>query len=124
MLESMLTVAYEQYVIDDEILGMSCKVLNGIKVDDEHLALDAIDEVGPGGTFITSEHTLNHMRTEFFSGNGVTDQNSRDSWIESGALDARTRAREIARKILAEEERPYLAPEVEQAIRKKFDIRL
>jgi trimethylamine--corrinoid protein Co-methyltransferase len=64
------------------------------------------------------------MHTEFFSGNGVTDQNSRDSWIESGALDARTRAREIARKILAEEERPYLAPEVEQAIRKKFDIRL
>jgi len=124
MLESMLTVAYEQYVIDDEIIGMCCKVLNGIKVDDEHLALKAIDEVGPGGTFITSAHTLNHMRTEFFSGNGVTDQNSRDGWIEDGSLDTRTRAREIARKILAEEERPYLAAKVEQAIRKKYEIRL
>jgi trimethylamine--corrinoid protein Co-methyltransferase len=124
MLESMLTVAYEQYVIDDEIIGMCCKVLNGIKVDDEHLALKTIDEVGPGGTFITSAHTLNHMRTEFFSGNGVTDQNSRESWIECGSLDTRARAREIARKILAEEERPYLSANVEQAIRKKYEILL
>jgi trimethylamine:corrinoid methyltransferase-like protein len=44
--------------------------------------------------------------------------------IEGGALDTRTRARVIARKILAEEERPYLAPEVEDAIRKKYEIRL
>jgi trimethylamine:corrinoid methyltransferase-like protein len=64
------------------------------------------------------------MRTEFFSGNGVTDQNSRDGWIENGEFDARTRAREIAKTILAQKERPYLAPEDEQAIRKKFDIRL
>jgi trimethylamine:corrinoid methyltransferase-like protein len=54
----------------------------------------------------------------------VTDQNSRDGWIEGGSLDARTRACEIARKILAEEERPRLAPKVEQAIRKKYEIRL
>lgn len=124
MLESMLTVAYEQYVIDDEIIGMCCKVLKGIKVDDEHLALKTIAEVGPGGTFITSAHTLNHMRTEYFSGNGVTDQNSRQSWIECGSLDTRTRAREIARKILAEEERPYLSPRLDQTIRKKYQILL
>jgi trimethylamine--corrinoid protein Co-methyltransferase len=124
MLESMLTVAYEQYVIDDEIIGMSCKVLSGITVDDEHLALGVIDEVGPGGTFITSEHTLDHMRREFFRGNGVTDQNSRDHWIESGSRDTRKRAREIARSILTEEEKPYLSDRVEQAIRKKYEIRL
>ena len=98
--------------------------LNGIKVDDEHLALEAIDAVGPGGTFITAAHTLNHMRTEFFCGNGVTDQNSRDGWIEGGSLDARTRARKIARKILAEEERPRLSAKVEQAIRQKYEIGL
>ena len=122
MLESMLTVSYEQYVIDDEIIGMCCKVLNGIKVDDEHLALETIDEVGPGGTFITSAHTLDHMRSEYFSGNGVTDQNSRERWIESGSLDTRQRAREIARRILAEKETPYLPAKVEQAIRDKYNI--
>jgi len=89
MLESMLTVAYEQFVIDDEIIGMSCKVLDGIPVDDEHLALEAINEVGPGGSFITSPHTLKHMRQEYFNGNGVTEQDSRAKWLEKGSQDAR-----------------------------------
>ena len=124
MLESMLAVAYEQFVIDDEIIGMCCKVLEGIRVDDEHLALDAIHQVGPGGSFITSPHTMTHMRREYFDGNGVADQNSRESWMEKGCLDARTRAREIARKILAKEEKPHIPADVEQAMREKFEILL
>jgi trimethylamine--corrinoid protein Co-methyltransferase len=124
MLESMLTVAHEQYVIDDEIIGMSCKVLEGIPVDAEHLALDAIDEVGPGGSFITSPHTMSHMRQEYFDGNGVTDQKSREKWIEKGAQNTRTRAREIAKKILAEEEKSYIPDVVEKAIREKYNILL
>ena len=124
MLESMLTVAYEQYVIDDEIIGMCCKVLKGIQVDDTHLALEAIDEVGPGGTFITSTHTMEHMRTEYFSGNGVTDQNSRENWEQNGAHDTRTRAREIAKNIIAGAEISYIPAQVEQAIREKYEILL
>ena len=124
MLESMLTVSYEQYVIDDEIIGMCCKVLKGIKVDEEHLALETIDAVGPGGTFITSEHTLDHMRSEYFNGNGVTDQNSRQRWAENGSKDTRQRAREMARRILAEKEAPCLSEKVEQSIREKYEILL
>ena len=124
MLESMLTVAHEQYVIDDEIIGMSCKVLEGIPVDAEHLALEAIDEVGPGGSFILSPHTMTHMRQEYFSGNGVSDQNSREKWIEKGSEDTRTRARDIAKKILAVEEKSYIHADVEKAIREKYNIML
>ena len=124
MLESMLTVAYEQYVIDDEIIGMSYKVLEGIPVDDEHLALDAIAEVGPGGSFIMSPHTMTHMRQEYFDGNEATDLNSREKWLENGALDARVRAREIARDILAEEEVIHIPIEIEKTIREKYNILL
>jgi trimethylamine--corrinoid protein Co-methyltransferase len=70
MLESMLGVSYEQFVIDDEIIGMSCKVLKGIDVDPEHLALEVIDSVGPGGNFMMSPHTLEHMRQEYFMETG------------------------------------------------------
>jgi trimethylamine--corrinoid protein Co-methyltransferase len=122
MLESMLTVAHEQYVIDDEIIGMCCKVLQGIQVDEAHLALDAIDEVGPGGTFITSNHTIKHMRTEYFNGNGVSDQSSRETWEAKGARDARTRAREIAASILSREASPYISSELEQKIKEKYNI--
>ena len=124
MLESMLAVAYEQFVIDDEIIGMCCKVLEGIQVDDEHLALEAIDQVGPGGSFITSPHTMTHMRREYFSGNGVADQDSREKWLEKGSQDACTRAREIAKKILAREEKSHLPADVEKTIRQKYEILL
>lgn len=124
MLESMIAVAYEQYVIDDEIIGMCCKVLKGIDVDKEHLALEVIDSVKPGGNFMADSHTMAHMREEYFVGNGVTDSKSRNKWEKGGSLDARTRAREIARSILSREEKSYISKEVDQAIRRKFDILL
>ena len=124
MLESMLAVAYEQFVIDDEIIGMCCRVLAGIQVDDEHLALEAIKQVGPGGSFITSLHTMAHMRREYYSGNGVSDQDSREKWIEKGSRDTRTRARETAKQILAREENAHIPADVEKAIRQKYAILL
>ena len=66
----MLAVAYEQFVIDDEIIGMCCKVLKGIEVDAEHLALEVIDSVGPGGNFMVAPHTMAHMRKEYFQETG------------------------------------------------------
>ena len=122
MLESMLTVAYEQFVIDDEIIGMCCKVLRGIQVDPEHLALETIDQVGPGGNFIASDHTFAHMRKEYFAGNGITDRKIRDDWEQEGSQDARARGREIARAILAQDEKSYIPADVAQAIRKKYNI--
>jgi trimethylamine--corrinoid protein Co-methyltransferase len=124
MLESMLTVAPEQYVIDDEIIGMACKVLRGITVDEEHLALDVIDQVGPGGNFMVSPHTLRHMRSEYFQGNGVTDRKNREKWAQDGAADTRLRARAIARRLLDGEETAYIPSEVDQQIRECFDVLL
>ncbi len=124
MLESMLTVAYEQYVIDDEIIGMCGKVLQGIEVDPEHLALDVIEAVGPGGSFMISDHTLDHLRSEYYLGNHITDQQNRERWEKDGALDARARGRQIAKKILAEEEQSYISPELDQTIRERFNILL
>ena len=124
MLESMLAVAYEQYVIDDEIIGMCTRVLEGIIVDDEHLAIDAIADVGPGGNYLMSPHTFDHMRSEFFSGNGITDGRFRDTWAADGSLDTRERAREMARKILQHDPCPKLDKRIDQRIRDGFDIRL
>jgi trimethylamine--corrinoid protein Co-methyltransferase len=124
MLDSMLGVAYEQFVIDDEIIGMATKVLAGIPVDEEQLALEVIDQVGPGGNFMISPHTLRHMRSAYFTGNGVTDRKIRERWEKDGAIDARERARGIARKILAAEPAPRIPGEIDRAIREKFDILL
>ncbi len=124
MLESMLTVAYEQYVIDDEIIGMCGKVLKGIDVDPEHLALDVIAAVGPGGNYMLADHTVEHIRSEYYLTSPITDQQNRELWEQDGSLDARSRGRQIARKILSEEEKSYIEPEIDQAIRERFNILL
>ena len=124
MLESMLAVAYEQFVIDDEIIGMCCKVLDGIDSDEEHLALEVIDQVGPGSSYMMAEHTMRHMHTEYFEGNGVTDRKSRVKWEKDGSRDAWMRAREIVRGILQSAETPYISAAQDKAIREKYNILL
>ena len=117
-------ISYESGLEDTiDILDIETgKVLKGIEVDPEHLALEVIDEVGPGGNFIASDHTFAHMRTEYFAGNGVADRKIRDDWEQDGSRDASARAREIAKTILAQEEKSYIPAEVARAIRKKYNI--
>ncbi|HYO41915.1 MAG TPA: trimethylamine methyltransferase family protein [Candidatus Limnocylindrales bacterium] len=54
--------SYEQMILDCEIATIVQKMLGGITVDDASLALEAIEEVGPGGTFLTSPHTRSAMK--------------------------------------------------------------
>ncbi|MBU0704175.1 MAG: trimethylamine methyltransferase family protein, partial [Chloroflexi bacterium] len=120
MLEDMSTIAYEQFVIDNDLLGMAMRAVRGIEVNDETLALDAIDRVGPGGHYLMDEHTLRHMRSEHYFPSAVFDRQGRERWEEAGGTDAWTRAKEIARRILAEHEPEPLAPEVDERIRERF----
>lgn len=122
MLESMLTIAHEQFVIDDEIVGNCMKALKGITVDEDHLALDAIENTGPGGNFMTSPHTMAHIRSEYFSGNGVTDRKNLGKWEEDGSLDARKRASDIAQNLLSGQAPALIPLDADKKIREKFNI--
>jgi trimethylamine--corrinoid protein Co-methyltransferase len=120
MLEDMSTIAYEQFVIDNEILGMAMRAVQGIEVSDETLALDAIDRVGPGGHYLMDEHTLRYMRTEHYYPSAVFDRKGREIWEQAGASDAWARAKEIARRILAEHKPKPLDPDTDAWIRERF----
>ena len=124
MLENMSSVAAEQFVIDNDILGMVMRVVRGIEVNDETLALDVIDEVGPGGHYLMAKHTLRHMRSELYYPSNVVDRQGWDMWQQDGALDAQERARRIARDILAEHQPEPLDPDVENWIRQRFDLKI
>ncbi len=124
MLENMSAVAAEQFVIDNDILGMAMRVVAGIEVNDETLALDVIDEVGPGGHFLMSEHTIRHMRSEFYYPSAVVDRRGWDMWQQDGARGARERAMEIARDILASHRPQPLDSAVDDWIRKRFELRI
>lgn len=118
-LEFCTTVAYEQHVIDDEIIGMVMRAIKGVEVTDETLALDLIKEVGPGNNFLTRKHTLKHMRSELFEPK-VSDRSLRENWQEAGAKDTWARAKEIAKDILLYHEPKALADNLDNKIRKQF----
>jgi trimethylamine--corrinoid protein Co-methyltransferase len=100
-LDTKMTFSLEQLVIDETILSVVERYLRGITVDDETLALDLSHEIGPGGAFTTTDHTLRHFREELLIP-GLISREPRESWEAVGAPDMRTRAQEKARRILAE----------------------
>lgn len=123
MLESMKAVAYEQFVIDDEIIGMALRLLRGIQIDEETLALDVLREAGPAGNFLSSMHTVKFMRQEYFR-QALADRQSREAWEKSGSLDGRERARRRAKEILGAHAPQKIDPGIDQEIRKRFDMRV
>jgi trimethylamine--corrinoid protein Co-methyltransferase len=121
MLESMRAVAYEQFVIDNELIGMALRLLRGIQVDEETLGFEAMREVGPSGNYLSSMHTVNWMRQEYFR-QMLADRQTRDAWEKSGALEGRERARRKAKEILQTHLSKGIDLKIDQEIRKKFNI--
>jgi trimethylamine--corrinoid protein Co-methyltransferase len=120
MLEDMSTIAYEQFVIDNELLGMAMRSVRGIEVNDDTLAMDAIDRVGPGGHYLMDEHTLRYMRTEHYIPSSILDRQGREAWEKAGSVDAWERARAAARHYLADHIPEPLDPVVDAWIKERF----
>ncbi len=110
-LDTKMSFSLEQLVVDETLLSVVERCLQGITVDDSTLALDLIHDVGPGGAFITTDHTLGHFREELLVPD-LIDRQNREAWQAAGAPDMRTRAREKARRILADHQPVPLADDV------------
>ncbi len=100
LMEFALSVCLEKLVIDNEILGMVMRAVDGIRVQDETLAMDVIREVGPGGHFVTNKHTRRFMRTSHFHPN-ISDRNYREDWEKQGEKHTWQRAAEEVKSLLA-----------------------
>ncbi|RME80959.1 MAG: methyltransferase [Caldilineae bacterium] len=124
MLESMLTVAYEQYVIDDDINAQAMRLVKGLEVNDATLSLDVIHEVCMGeGHYLAHPQTLALMESEYIYPH-TADRATRQDWEAAGALDMRERARRRARAILAEHYPTLIPEETDAALRAEFNILL
>ncbi|MEM7345566.1 MAG: trimethylamine methyltransferase family protein [Chloroflexota bacterium] len=123
-LESLLTVAYEQFVIDDDINGSIMRMVRGIEVTDEALSVDLIDEVCRGdGHYLGTQQSLSLMNTEYYYPH-TGDRQRRDDWEVAGGLDMRERARQKAKEILATHKPDPIPLDVDAAIRERFEILL
>jgi trimethylamine--corrinoid protein Co-methyltransferase len=121
MVTNMSAASLEQAVIDDEVVGMVLRVLRGVEVTDPTLAVEAIARVGPGGHYLTDDHTLQFMRSELYHPS-LADRQNRVSWETAGKQDTRTRAAARVEKLLRAHQPPGMPAGVEKAIRSKYHI--
>jgi len=111
MLELGITFSFEQFVMDNDIVKMVNKIVQGIDINDETLAVDVIKQVGAGGDFLMQEHTMKHMRTAQ-SNPKLMNRKMRHSWVETGSKNLTEVAHEEAINILKNHKPEPLSKEV------------
>lgn len=108
LLEGGLTIDYATLVMQNEMVKQLLQCVKGIKVNDEEMALEVIKSVGPGGEFISHEHTFQNFRK--LSAPVLLDRHNRDGWKAAGSKDIVQKSYEKAREIL-ETYKPTPLPE-------------
>ncbi|MEM2422655.1 MAG: trimethylamine methyltransferase family protein, partial [Candidatus Bathyarchaeia archaeon] len=116
-IEGAMTGSLEMVVIVDELFSMLNRIIKGMEVNEETLALDVINNVGPGGHFLSHKHTLKLFSKEHWIPS-LIDRKRYESWKVEGAKDMITRAREKLQRILKEHEPEPLPKEVKQELTK------
>lgn len=116
----MLSVSYEKFVLDNDMIGMVRRIMGGICITDETLAVDVIDTVGPGGHYLAQKHTRDFFKKEFYFPI-VFDRNHYERWSKSGSKNIREAARDKARKILNEHQPEPMDKDIEKELKKMID---
>ena len=98
-LENTETSYPEQAIIGNEICGFINRILKGIEVNQETLAVDVIREVGVGGEFLTHNHTMKYFRFEQWDSK-LGNRIRREPWEEGGSKDIQDRAKEKFKELL------------------------
>jgi trimethylamine--corrinoid protein Co-methyltransferase len=116
----------EMVVICDQIVDMIRRVMEGITISDDTLAVDVIREVGYGGSYLDQDHTVQHFRGELFFPKLFTRQTI-DQWVQAGSKMIHEVAHQRILEILDKAGPVELAPgadaELERALREAVEGR-
>ena len=122
---SLMGCCYESYVIDNDMLGAINRTVRGIEVNDETLSVQAMRDVclrGPSH-YLGHDQTINLMQREYIYPE-LGDRSSPKEWKEQGSTDMLQRAKQRVAKILEHHYPQHIGPELDRAIRDRFNILL
>jgi trimethylamine--corrinoid protein Co-methyltransferase len=114
-LEGGLTTSPEMIVFTAEMISMMRRFVKGFGFTEQDLALDLIDQIGPGGDFLAADHTFEGFRDfwqpQLFSRKRVED------WIQDGSQSLGDRLREKTVTIIEEHQPEILPSDVQMKIK-------
>ena len=119
LLDALKVFDFGKAVVDDEICLMLKRIKRGFEFSDDEFALEVINQVGPGGSFMVHPHTMARMKTSSLL-TKVADRSAREGWEKKGALDTQTRAMQRAHEVLSKPSQVSFSPELDGKIRAAF----
>ncbi len=114
-LDGLLSMSYEKVVMDTDICGALHSYLDGMAVNEDTLAFEALNELGPGQHLFSTQHTLRHYETAYWD-SALDDNQPWETWDEQGGIDYAQRANTRWKKILREYEAPALDQGTDEAL--------
>jgi trimethylamine---corrinoid protein Co-methyltransferase len=93
-LDFINTFSLEKLVIDNDICGMALRAQRGIEFTEETMAVDLIEKLGPGGTYLETDLTMKHFKSEPYMPSKIIDRQDRKNWEEAGSSTIFERARD------------------------------
>lgn len=110
-LDGGLTAGYEKFILDCELLRLASGLCRKTEVTTESLALPQIDEVGPGGHHLGTDHTMQHFRSAFYR-SPLSSRLPYETWRDQGAADLSQRAHLQWQEML----KNYVQPPIDSAV--------
>ena len=114
-MEGGLRASFEKMVLDADLCAMVQTFLEPIDFTSDALALDAVQDVGHGGHFFGTPHTLERYREAFYKPL-ISDWRNYETWEEAGKPEAKDRVAELVDTLLA----TYQAPVMDDAVREEL----
>ncbi len=113
-LESGLSGSLAQLAICDEIVAFIKPFLQPVEINDETLALDLIDQIGPDGSFLNTPHTRKHYKERWYP--NLIERFNYGQWQTKGGKTLAQRAADKVEKILATQAAPLLSEDAARAV--------
>jgi trimethylamine--corrinoid protein Co-methyltransferase len=114
-MDSGLQASLQLMTICDDFIGFLRACTAGVVVNDETLALDVIDELGPNGNYLAHDHTMRHFREPYYS--EFADKGVYSLWEENGAKSTEQKAADKIDAILQSHEPEPLPADVQRGIK-------
>lgn len=114
-MDSGLQGSLQLQVIANDTIGFLRAATAGVVVDEETLALDVVEELGPTGDYLGHQHTLRHFREPFYS--TLADKGTHSQWVQRGATTMEERAALQVDKILEQHQPEPLPADVQKDLK-------
>lgn len=121
MLDFESCQSLEKLVLDNEICGMTLRMIKGIQAKEDFPSLLRFKELLKEKHLLVSKHTLRYLKEEFYFPGSVIDRASRTRWQEEGSVTLWERAHQEVEKLIKDYKPSKLSDDTKKELTKLME---